>query len=318
MCLHHRADHLRGKFQESFGDGALQNPRVFHQIHELLKQRLGAIGCPISSGGSLGHLLANQRSAAVAVNHHPHRCECLGIGIGRGDLHGPTLMEAMSSAEPITTNLGIRTSEGDRNHIRSLKGDQPTDRTTEALSTGSPTHKATPLQRIDPARNQIFQKITAGLARRSNRGKQARAFRCFPLLKCRRLNTASLGETDGRRARLAILERLCHRWALAILLKVRLSLLKLFHGDHKSARGAEHRNAAVVQASFLEVTGDPLPQLSQPLTNKIGGKFLGADLKKKGCRHATSRAAGDCIGSRFATVIPDTSMTVGGRLLGRG
>ena len=52
--LHHRADHLRRKLQEPLSNGSLENPGVFNQVHQFLKQRLRTVG---SSVGGLCRLV---------------------------------------------------------------------------------------------------------------------------------------------------------------------------------------------------------------------------------------------------------------------
>ena len=128
----------------------------------------------------------------------------------------------------------------------------------------------------------LLEQGSTVLTNRFDRGEHTGTLRGVTNLERRRLHTAALGEADRCRAWRSILERLRHRWSLALLGEVGLAIRKALHLHHKPAWGAVDQQLCMVQPLLAQVAQHPLTQLIQSKSGEIRRQFLRADLQKKG------------------------------------
>ena len=173
--------------------------------------------------------------------------------------------------EAIAANRRVSIRQLNRNQFAALQGQQPTDRPTEPLRSRAPTHEAPALQGTDPTRDQLLKQGATGLPRRHHRGEHAGALRCLADLQLGWINATALGETNGRRAGLSVLESLCQRRSLALLGEIRLAFLQRFNLNDQTSWCSGHQKAAVVKTVLLEIPEDKILQLRQSQTAKSAG-----------------------------------------------
>ena len=179
-------------------------------------------------------------------------------------------MQAMTAAEAITAHRRIRTGDLHRNQIRALQGQQPANRSAEALASGSPAHEPSALKTVDPARDQLLQQVNAVLALGPHAGEDALPLGCVSHVQLRRIDPAAFGEADRCGTRDSVFESLCDWRPLAILVEIRLAIRQAAHPNHQPTWCPTDLNGFMVESVVPQVTPHALLQLTQGLTGEIG------------------------------------------------
>ena len=219
VAAHHRAQHLGGQVQVGVGYGPLDQQGRLHQVGEFVKQLLGQIGPGPQGGGGTLHLLANQLGPLAAVHLHTRSRQALDIGLGMGNLYALRL-EPMAAAVAVSPQRRIAALQFHGQQLRIQQGHQPAHRPGEAALPLPPAHEPAPLQRPNPAGNQLGQHAGGGAPRLLHRGEHEGPLGRLAHLQGRHANAATAGKALGSLGGNAIFEGLAGGGALALLHQV--------------------------------------------------------------------------------------------------
>ena len=179
-------------------------------------------------------------------------------------------MQAMASTEAITAHRRIRTGDLHRDQIDTLQGQQPANRSAEALASRSPAHEASALKTIDPGWDELLQKINAVLPLGPHACEHTFALGGIAHLELRRIHTAAFGKADRSWPRNPILEGLGDWRPLTVFFEVRLEIRQTMHPNHQPTGCAQYLNRLVIETAVPQITTHTILQLIKGLTGEIG------------------------------------------------